>query len=90
MKEYIEKRAISIANYITESNATMVRQTAKEFGISKSTAHMIVTKWNGFVDGEIIETVSEDIEESYLGCFAIPDNEDAGVKNAVKSRIASF
>lgn len=46
MKDYIEERAIQIANYIIENNAT-VRQTAKEFGISKSTVHMVVTKWNG-------------------------------------------
>lgn len=38
MKEYIEERAISIANYIVEHNAT-VRQTAKAFGVSKSTVH---------------------------------------------------
>ena len=43
MKEYIEERAIAIANYIIESNAT-VRQTAKKFGISKSTAHKDVTE----------------------------------------------
>lgn len=42
MKDYIEERAISIANYIIENNAT-VRQTAKEFGISKSTVHKDVT-----------------------------------------------
>ena len=42
MKEYIEERAISIANYIIENNAT-VRQTAKQFGISKSTVHKDVT-----------------------------------------------
>ena len=46
MKDYIEGRAIQIANYIIENNAT-VRQTAKEFGISKSTVHTVVTKWNG-------------------------------------------
>lgn len=46
LKEYIEERAIEIANYIIENNAT-VRQTAKAFGISKSTVHMVVTKWNG-------------------------------------------
>ena len=34
MKDYIEERAISIANYIIDSNAT-VRQTAKAFGGSK-------------------------------------------------------
>ena len=38
MKEYIEERAIEIANYIIENNAT-VRQAAKAFGISKSTVH---------------------------------------------------
>ena len=45
MKDYIEERAIDIANYIIDYNAT-VRQTAKEFGISKSTVHKDVTKWN--------------------------------------------
>ncbi|MDD6074282.1 MAG: sporulation transcriptional regulator SpoIIID [Clostridium sp.] len=44
MKEYIEERAIAIANYIIDHNAT-VRQTAKRFGISKSTVHKVVTKW---------------------------------------------
>ena len=43
MKEYIEHRAIEIANYIVEKGAT-VRQTAKEFGVSKSTVHMDITK----------------------------------------------
>lgn len=46
MKDYIEERAISIANYIIDYNAT-VRQTAKEFGVSKSTVHAEVTKRNG-------------------------------------------
>ncbi len=38
MKEYIEERAIEIARYIIENNAT-VRQAAKAFGVSKSTVH---------------------------------------------------
>ncbi|RHP36333.1 sporulation transcriptional regulator SpoIIID [Lachnotalea sp. AF33-28] len=42
MKDYIEERAVEIANYIIENNAT-VRQTAKQFGISKSTVHKDVT-----------------------------------------------
>ena len=46
MKDYIEERAIEIAYYIIENQAT-VRQTAKAFGISKSTVHMDVTKQNG-------------------------------------------
>ena len=43
MKDYIEERAIAIADYIIENNAT-VRQTAKQFGISKSTVHKYVTE----------------------------------------------
>lgn len=43
MKEYIEKRTIDIANYIIEHNTT-VRQTAKQFGISKSTVHKDVAE----------------------------------------------
>ena len=43
MKDYIEERAIDIANYIIDNNAT-VRQTAKAFGISKSTVHKDVTE----------------------------------------------
>jgi putative DeoR family transcriptional regulator (stage III sporulation protein D) len=42
LKDYIEERAISIANYIIDCNAT-VRQTAKAFGVSKSTVHKDVT-----------------------------------------------
>lgn len=43
MKDYIEERAMNIASYIIENNAT-VRQTAKQFGISKSTVHKDVTE----------------------------------------------
>lgn len=43
MKGYIEERAVEIANYIIEKNAT-VRQTAKAFGVSKSTVHKDVTE----------------------------------------------
>jgi len=46
LKDYIEERAINIANYIIESNAT-VRQTAREFGVSKSTVHVVGTIGNG-------------------------------------------
>ncbi len=42
MKDYIEERAMNIATYIIENNAT-VRQTAKKFGVSKSTVHKDVT-----------------------------------------------
>lgn len=54
MKEYIEERAIEIATYIIETNAT-VRQTAKKFGVSKSTVHKD--------DGVIIRTVKGSAEK---------------------------
>lgn len=43
MKDYNEERAVAIANYIIDHNAT-VRQTAKSFGISKSTVHKDCTE----------------------------------------------
>jgi putative DeoR family transcriptional regulator (stage III sporulation protein D) len=42
MKKYIEDRAVEVAEYIIQNNAT-VRQAAKKFGISKSTVHADVT-----------------------------------------------
>ena len=42
MKGYIEERAVEIANYIIETNTT-VRETAKVFGVSKSTVHKAVS-----------------------------------------------
>ena len=43
MKDYIEERAIEIANYIIDSNAT-VREAAKVFKVSKSTVHKDVSE----------------------------------------------
>lgn len=43
MKAYIEERAMEAAQYIIDENAT-VRQTAKRFGVSKSTVHKDITE----------------------------------------------
>jgi len=43
LKNYIEERAVEIANYIIQYNAT-VRQAAKKYGISKSTVHKDCTE----------------------------------------------
>ncbi|MBS4536428.1 sporulation transcriptional regulator SpoIIID [Clostridium sp. D2Q-14] len=43
MKDYIEERALEIAKYIIDEEAT-VRQTANIFGVSKSTVHKDVTE----------------------------------------------
>ena len=42
MRDYIEERAVDTAIYMSETNAT-VRQTAKKFGVSKSTVHKDLT-----------------------------------------------
>ena len=43
MQDYIQKRVMEISNYIIESSAT-VRQTARVFGVSKSTVHKDITE----------------------------------------------
>ena len=43
MKDYIEERAVEIANNIIETKST-VRQTAGKFGFSKSTVHKDCTE----------------------------------------------
>lgn len=43
MKDYIEERVTRIAQYIVDNSAT-IRQTAKQFGVSKSTVHKDVTQ----------------------------------------------
>jgi len=46
LKTNIEERACDLAVYIIENKAT-VRSAAKQFGISKSTVHTVVTVRNG-------------------------------------------
>lgn len=43
LKDYIEERAVEVAAFIIENQAT-VRQAAKKFGISKSTVHKDCTE----------------------------------------------
>ena len=43
MKDIVEERAIELGEYIVENKAT-VRAAAKQFGVSKSTVHMDVSK----------------------------------------------
>ncbi len=61
MKEYIEERAIAIANYIIEENAT-VRQTARRFGISKSTVHKDITDRVTCLNPELAQNVRRVLE----------------------------
>ena len=67
MKDYIEERAVDIANYIIEEKAT-VRQTAKKFGVSKSTVHMVVTMQNGWCGRSFKGAESHGIDELRCRC----------------------
>ncbi|HHW47939.1 MAG TPA: sporulation transcriptional regulator SpoIIID [Clostridiaceae bacterium] len=63
MKEYIEERAIELANYIIEKKAT-VRSAAKKFGISKSTVHKDVTERLSKIKPDLAEKVRVILEEN--------------------------
>ena len=52
VKGYIEERAMEIARYIIDNNAT-VRQAAKKYGISKSTVHIDVTNRTIYMENKI-------------------------------------
>lgn len=65
MKGYIEERAITIAQYIIDSKAT-VRQAASRFGVSKSTIHKDMTERLPGINHTLAENVRKvlDINKS--------------------------
>ena len=77
MKGYIEERAVELANYIIERKTT-VRAAAKKYGISKSTVHMVISKWNGFLRFAICNKIADFISVS--GFVATPSIYGGGVK----------
>ena len=56
MKAYIEERAIEIGTYIMDYTAT-VRQTAKRFGVSKSTVHKDVSERLAYINPALAKEV---------------------------------
>ena len=63
MKNYIEQRVLEIANYCLNNNAT-VRESAKRFGISKSTVHKDITERLPELNHELYEEVKKVLETS--------------------------
>ncbi|MBP3470134.1 MAG: sporulation transcriptional regulator SpoIIID, partial [Lachnospiraceae bacterium] len=63
MKDYIEERAVEIANYIIETKAT-VRQAAKKYGISKSTVHKDVTERLYYENPQLYRQVKAVLEKN--------------------------
>lgn len=61
MKDHIEERAVAVANFIVNSNST-VRETAKRFGISKSTVHKDITDRVEKLDPDLARSVRKVLE----------------------------
>ena len=63
MTKNVESRCIELGEYIVE-NKTTVRQTAKVFGISKSTVHIDVTKRLGEIAHLLAGKVNEVLQSN--------------------------
>jgi putative DeoR family transcriptional regulator (stage III sporulation protein D) len=63
LKAYIEERTVALAEYIIENKAT-VRETAKKFGISKSTVHKDVTERLLKINPQLAENAKIILEEN--------------------------
>lgn len=63
MKTDVDKRCIMLGEYICDTKST-VRQTAKEFGISKSTVHIDVTKRLSLISPALAGKVNEVLQEN--------------------------
>ena len=69
MKSHIEQRAVTIAKYILEKQST-VRQTAKVFGVSKSTVHKDVTERLEEIQPTLASEVKQILERHIRGGMA--------------------
>ncbi|MBQ4159672.1 MAG: sporulation transcriptional regulator SpoIIID [Clostridia bacterium] len=69
MKDYICRRVLLLSEYIAEHNAT-VRETAKHFGVSKSTVHKDVTErlrsLNSILYGQVQHVLENNKEERHI------------------------
>lgn len=63
MKDYIEERVLSIANYIIETNST-VRAAAQKFKVSKSTVHKDITERLTEVSPQLAASVKTVLDEN--------------------------
>ncbi len=63
MKDYMEQRALDIAEYIIESGAT-VRKTAQVFKVSKSTVHKDVSERLEKINRSVWEQVKSILDKN--------------------------
>lgn len=64
MRDYIEKRAIELGEYIINTKET-VRSAGEKFGISKSTVHFDVSKRLKNIDYELYLEVKEVLDYNF-------------------------
>ena len=69
MKSYICERVLLIADYVLEHKCT-VREVAKVFCVSKSTAHKDLSERLPMIDrqlyGKVVEVMTDNWDERYL------------------------
>ncbi len=69
MRTHIEERAVIVAKYILQKRTT-VRQTAKNFGVSKSTIHKDITErlieLNPYLALEVKEVLEKNKSERHI------------------------
>ena len=63
MKDDVLKRCIMLGEYIVANNAT-VRQAGQEYGVSKSTVHIDVTKRLSLISPNLANQVHEILQEN--------------------------
>ena len=61
--DYIEERTIELARYIVENHST-VRDTAKNFGVSKSTVHKDMTSRLKYINHSLYRAVSKVLSDN--------------------------
>lgn len=63
MHDYIQERVLMVSRHIAETSAT-VRQTAADFGISKSTVHKDVTERIVLLNQSLADAVKHVLEKN--------------------------
>lgn len=64
MKTDLTERVLLVAKYF-KSNEKTVRETAKEFNISKSTVHLDLTKRLKKIDGKLYDDVEKILKKNF-------------------------
>ena len=80
MRDYIEERAVETAIYMIETKAT-VRQTAKKFGVSKSTVHKDLTSRLVQVNPELAASLNQSYAQHYVDNIPVYREADANPEN---------